>query len=140
MGYTLKPINKECESIDFGAFSWPIMLQDTGMGYILGYGQAKNPAQYVYQNGNMGSPVSNDGYKVTATEAKMMARIARGYISVKEFINKEWAELSEEDREREKNFKYEGKLLYMPETGEKFLEQLRKFADFAEKSKGFRIR
>jgi len=70
----------------------------------------------------------------------MMAKIARGYISVKEFINKEWDNLTEEARENQENFKFEGKSIYNPKTGDKLLNDLRRFADFAEKSKGFRIR
>lgn len=139
MGYTLKAKNKKVKSIDYGAFIWPIMLQDTGMGYVLGYGAGRSPASYVYQNGNIGSPSSNDGYRVTATEAKMMAKVARGYISVKRFINKEWAELPEERRKVDMEAKYDGRPLYNLETAEHFLTRLEKFADFAEKSGGFQI-
>ena len=39
MGYTLVPRNKKVDDIDIGAFSWPIVLQETGAGYLLGYGR-----------------------------------------------------------------------------------------------------
>ena len=88
MGYDLRPKNKNVEEMRINAFVWPFILQDTGMGYVLGYGAGMRPGTYVYLNGNNGSPASNDGYKVTATEAKTMAKIARGYLSVKAFVNK----------------------------------------------------
>jgi len=86
MGYLLKPKNKKVESINVGAFSWPIILQETGAGYVLGYGAGRAPASYVYQDGNKGSPASNDGYKVNGTEAKAMASVLRGYATVQRFV------------------------------------------------------
>lgn len=83
MGYYLKPRNKKVEPIRIGAFSWPIILQITGAGYIIGYGKGKGPASYVYQTGGIGSPVSNDGYSISAFESKAMARAAWGFASVK---------------------------------------------------------
>jgi hypothetical protein len=139
MSYTLNPSNKKSKPISFGAFSWPILLQETGMGYVLGYGKSKDPAGYVYQSGNHGSPVSNDGYRVTAEDAKMMARIARGYVSVKEFVNKQWETLSIEEKERAKEITHNGKPIYTPETSQQWLSKLIEFAEFAEKSKGFKI-
>ncbi|HAH24960.1 MAG TPA: hypothetical protein DCL77_14600 [Prolixibacteraceae bacterium] len=143
MSYDLVPANKELEEISMGAFSWPIILQETGMGYILGYGAGRTPATYVFTPAkNGGSPASNDKYKVSATQAKAMAMVARGFISVKEFINKEWQEMTEEDREFKKKFAESWKgnrPLYLPETGQRFLDEVKKFAEFAEKSKGFKI-
>lgn len=117
-----------------GAFTWPIFLQDTGMGYVLGYGAGMRPASYVYQNNNNGSPSSNDGYKVTATEAKMMARVARGYVTVQRFVNKEWDELTPEDRAMK-----EQSDVYRKKVHEDHLEKLEQIADFMEKSGGFTI-
>lgn len=143
MGYTLEPRNKKIDPINISAFSWPVMLQETGMGYILGYGANINPCTYVYQNNNIGSPASNDGYKVTSFEAKAMSKLALGYIYVKKFINNQYAEMSEQEKESKKTTKsFAGSgdiLLYKQETSERFLEQLKAFADFAEKSNGFRI-
>jgi len=144
MGYNLTARNKKIADFEIGAFSWPIMLQDTGMGYVLGYGANVEPASYVYQNGNNGSPVSNDGYKVTSFEAKAMAAVAQGYISVKRFINKQYEEMSEEKKEHFKSAKYFGdegivKKLYEQPTSEDFLLKLEKFAEFSEKSGGFTI-
>lgn len=134
MGYDLNPKNKKIESISVGAFRWPILLQETGMGYILWYGTGFKSGTYVYQNGNNGSPVSNDGYKVTANQAKMMAAIARGYVFVQRHVNQEWDALSPEDFEYWEKSQYVRKKMH-----EDHLIFLEKFADFAEKSGGFSI-
>lgn len=140
MGYDLMPRNKKIESITIGAFSWPIILQETGCGYLIGYGCGRLPATYVYQDGREGSPVSNDGYKVSAVDARAMHDMCMGYISVKTFINKEWEALDEEERKRQEEAKsYNGTSLYQPATGQKFLDTIEKFAKFAKESKGFSI-
>jgi len=141
MSYDLKPVNKKEKTFSIGAFSWPIMLQQTGMGYVLGYGAGRAPASYVYQSNNKGSPVSNDGYKVSGTDAKIMAKILRGYISVQRFVNKEWEAVPEEEKKMQKDAKIigSGTPLYRGEVHEDVLVRYEKFAEFAEKSKGFSI-
>lgn len=144
MSYDLKPRNKKIEEVRFGAFIWSIMLQETGMGYVLGYGANITPASYVYNTGRKGSPVSNDGYRVSSDEAKAMAKVARGYISVKRFINKQYEEASDEQKNNWKSALYYGekrlvKKLYEQEVSEDLLLKIEKFADFAENSNGFAI-
>lgn len=142
MGYTLTP-KKKIASINVGAFSWPMFLQETGAGYVIGYGAGRAPATYVYQSNNHGSPVSNDGYKVTAAEAKAMAMCMRGYISVASFINKEWEEKFPDENERkiakETPMIGSSKLLYNVPMAKERLEQLAKIAEFIENSGGFKI-
>lgn len=141
MGYDLYPNNKEINGISIGALSWPMYLQETGMGYVLGYGTGFKPGSYVYSQGNNGSPVSNDGYRVTATEAKMMAKVARGYVAVQRFVNKEWEALPEAELKYYENAKSLGEQpLYRGKMHEDHLVWLEKFADWAEKSKGFNIK
>jgi hypothetical protein len=140
MPFELNPQNKELDSLFVGGFSWPMFLQETGMGYVLCYGAGFKPGSYVYNNNNNGSPVSNDGYKVTSTEAKMMAKVAMGYVTVQRFVNKEWDELPETERSYYENAKSLGEQpLYRGKMHEDHLKFLEKFADWAEKSKGFTI-
>lgn len=138
MGYDLTAKNKDVADIRIGAFSWPIILQETGAGYILGYGASKCPAQYVYHPRGNASPASNDGFRVTSSEAKMMAKIVRGFISVKKYVNNEWDEMDEMDRKRDE-WTNDRLNIYVKYTGDNFMDICEKFADFAEKSGGFRI-
>lgn len=142
MGYNLIPKNKEIKSISIGAFHWPFVLQETGMGYVLGYGAGRAPGTYVYSSGNNGSPVSNDNYKVSSKEAKAMAMVGRGFLSVQKFVNKEWTDFFPDDEERKKQTEtkgFNGSLLYRQEMGKKTLELIEKVVEFIEKSNGFTI-
>jgi hypothetical protein len=78
--------------------------------------------------------------KFPSTEAKMMAAIARGYVSVQRFVNKEWEALSESDISYYENAKSQGQQpLYRAKMHEDHLLWLEKFADFCVRSKGFSI-
>lgn len=46
--------------------------------------------------GELAGPVSNDGFEVTKEEACIMARLFRGYVSVKRELKEEWDQLSEQ--------------------------------------------
>lgn len=141
MGFGLKPRNKKVKEFYIGTFSWKVMLQDTGMGYVLGYGSDIEPGTYIYQSGNIGSPISHDGYKVSSFEAKAMALVARGYISVKRTINQRYNEMTEEEKSYHKNTRnFEGRKLYNGPVSEVFLLALERFAEFAENSGGFTIK
>lgn len=53
--------------------------------------------KYIYVGSRKdGSPVSNDGFEVTKEEACIMARLFRGYVSVKRELKEEWDQLSEQ--------------------------------------------
>lgn len=73
----------------------------------------------------------------------MMAAVIRGFVGVRRFINKEWADLnlSEEELEKQKNLEIPGcgKRLYEGTWHEDRLKELEVFALFAEQSKGFAI-
>lgn len=144
MSYDLKPRNKNIEEISINAFIWPIMLQKTGMGYLLGYGSDIEPSRFIYLPRKKTSPVSNDGFKVSSFEAKAMAQISRGYISVKKLINSKYESMTEIEKKETLSAKYYGEKgliqnLYEHPVDESFLKYLEKFADFAEKSQGFEI-
>jgi len=141
MGYTLQPKNKKIEELNIGAFSWPIFLQETGMGYILGYGSGRAPAQYVYNSGNHGSPASNDGYIVTSFEAKAMAKCAKGFVSVQRFVNKDWEDnFTVEQYDELIKRHYNGNKTYRSKWHEDRLKDLERIAEFMEQSRGFRIK
>lgn len=143
MGYDLIARKKTAKITEhsIGMFSWPMFLQETGMGYILEYGKSITISQYVYTPAkNGGSPVSNDGYPVSSFQAKAMAAVARGFIKTSRFINKEWESIPEEEAQRMREYKsHDGTTLYHQAWHEDRLKQLEKFAEFAEQSGGFTI-
>jgi hypothetical protein len=136
MGYDLMPKNKDAGEPSGMIFTWPIILNETGAGYLFGYGQNTiAPGTYVY-NGSRGpgSPVSNDGFKVTPSEAKAMAKLFRGYVFVKRAIREEWDKKTEE---QQKNILAFDEKATPPK--EEFINKVESLAEFCEKSGGFRI-
>lgn len=129
MSYTLRAKNKEVEDFDIGWVSWMGLLRDTGAGFAIYYGQGIFAGSYYYVDGNCGSPMSNDGYKVSSRESKIMATCVKGYIFIAKAINKE----IEEKRERLDSFELSKEIPIST------IQKFEKFAEFAEKSKGFRI-
>lgn len=96
MGYSLKPNNKKLKPFDFGAFSFPVLLGACGYLFESYHGQGiengswemliePKDKRYV---GKMYPPIlCNDGFEVTAFEAKVMgvcalnfSRLSRGKI------------------------------------------------------------
>lgn len=139
MGYALRPRNKELETFRIGAFSWTWLLGE-GVGLAVFYGNSHRPASYVYSprkvRGGISSPASNDGFPVSKKESKIMALLAIAVIHRYKHINEEVSKLSEEERERKKSMFPD---IYNWGVREDFLEKAEKFAEFAEKSNGFRI-
>lgn len=136
MGYDLKPKKPEAGFPSGMFMTWPIILAETGAGYILGYGaDTTKPGMYVYNGARgPGSPVSNDGFKVTPGEAKIMAKLFRGYVFVKEMIREEWDKKTKEERAKILSYGYAKE-----PPSEEFINKVKSLADFCEKSGGFRI-
>ena len=118
-------------------FTWPVILNETGACYLFGYGDHTfSPGKYIYDGSRKdGSPVSNDGFEVTKEEACIMARLFRGYVSVKRGLKEEWDQLSEQERIKIKSML--GKKAEPP--AEEFLHKIEMLADFCEQSEGFNI-
>lgn len=152
MGYDLSPKNEDAGSFDFGAFSFPVLLE--ACGYLFPCIQDGGRWYCVFDaDPRMGSEypmlLSNDGFPVTDEEARVMARIARNFVSVQRSLpDEQKGEGLESDgvftRER-----LEKQLLAAmhPEAPKKwpikiradFVDKFEKFAEWAEKSGGFEI-
>ena len=137
MGYDLIPIRSEAGSPRGMIMTWPMILQETGAGYLLGYGINTVKAGYYVYDGRRGpgSPVSNDGFKVSASEAKTMAKLFRGYVFVQRAIRKDYEAMSSHDKEIDSKFN----CMHKEPPCEEFINKVEELAEFCEKSKGFRI-
>ena len=136
MGFSLRPRNKELDALDFGAFSWPWMLE-TGVGLPLGYGKGFLPGQFIARNRKDGLCVAyNDGARFTATEAKQMAQLARWVADLQDSLHAEWGKIPEGEQQR---MRENDQRLYTLPVRRDFVEKTRAFADWAEKSGGFRV-
>ena len=134
MSFTLISNNPDLKPIEVGSNSWVIYMQDFALGYVLNYGTGLKSGSYVYEDGNKGTPTSNDGYIVTAEQAKAMALVAKGFVFVQRAVNEQWEALEQVQREH-----YEGSRFCRQSVHEDHLTWLEAFAAFAEKSNGFTI-
>lgn len=137
MGYDLIPKKKGVDCKSGMIFTWPVILNETGACYLFGYGDHTfSPGKYIYDGSRKdGSPVSNDGFEVTKEEACIMARLFRGYVSVKRGLKEEWDQLSEQAQIKIKSML--GEKAEPP--AEEFLHKIEMLADFCEQSEGFNI-
>lgn len=137
MGYDLIPKKKGVDCKSGMIFTWPVILNETGACYLFGYGDHTfSPGKYIYVGSRKdGSPVSNDGFEVTKEEACIMARLFRGYVSVKRELKEEWDQLSEQGQIKIKSML--GEKAEPP--AEEFLHKIEMLADFCEQSEGFNI-
>lgn len=136
MGYDLSPRNKAAGSFSMGAFSFAWML-DNGVGLPVGYGPGYAPGSFVQQSRPDGKFVAyNDGAKVTAKEAKQMAMVARWLANHQDSLYALWMKKPEDERQRMQD---SPSGIYRPPVRRDFVEKVRAFADWAEKSGGFRV-
>lgn len=137
MGYDLIPKKEGADCKCGMIFTWPIILQETGAGYLFGYGMSTfEPGRYVYDGSRKdGSPVSNDGFEVIKEDAIIMARLFRGYVSVKRALREEWDKKTENEQVMIKNVLREK----AEPPAEEFLQEVENLAEFCEQSEGFNI-
>lgn len=140
MGYDFRAVKRGVDGFHLGAFSWPWML-DQGPGLLLGYGTGLKPGSYVYKaNGGArgGSPVTNDGYRVGARDAKILARLLRELADVHDHRRRAFDAESEEWRNRVTALSSRDQVYKLPVRAD-FVAQMRGFAEWAERSGGFRV-
>lgn len=136
MGFDLYARNKEAGDFHMGAFSWTWML-DAGVGLPVGYGPGFSPGTFVFAGRPDGLCVGyNDGARVTAKEARQMAQIARWVADHQDRLHNLWMQ---EPEDRRKAMTDDPHRIYEPPVRRDFVEKVRAFADWADKSGGFRV-
>ena len=124
MGYDMRPRNKELGDFHFDIFSWPELLSQCCFIWPFFH----NGFKWYYVDGvderfkfedQYPLIITNDGFYVTADEAHIMARMTRNFVVIQRSIKDEdeWPKSIRED----------------------FVDRYEKFADWAEKSRGFWI-
>ena len=136
MGFDLSARNKDAGDFSMGAFSWAWMLEN-GVGLPVGYGPGFAPAQFIYRARPDGLCIGyNDGARVTAAEAKQMAQVARWLADYQDDLYAQWMKEPEEKRTQMENT---GGRLYKLPVRRDFVDKVQGFAEWAEKSGGFRV-
>lgn len=73
MGFDLYPRRKNVEPVSFNGFMWAGMM-DTGIGLVIGAGDGGGGQWFFCGEGE--NPFFNDGARVSAPDARVMARCA----------------------------------------------------------------
>lgn len=136
MGMDLSPRNKSAGKFHWCAFGWSWMLAE-GVGLPVGHFPGLSPGEFIYLDRPDGRSLGyNDGARVSAKEAKEMAKVSRWIVAKQRAMQQQFDRRSEEEREamREDRFK----LFTLPVRSD-WVDHLEKFADWAEKSGGFRV-
>lgn len=153
MGYDLLAKNKEVDSFHFDAFSFPMLLEacgylfpcihNGGQWYCAFGTDERMPAGDSYPR-----LLSNDGFRVTAEEARIMARIARNFAAIQATLpDRNAAEDARSKAEFNRDDLSAALLRGMFGTKENWPVKIRvdftqtfiEFADWADKSGGFAI-
>lgn len=136
MGMDLYARNKAAGDFHWGAFGWSWMLAE-GVGLPVGHFPGLAPGEFIYNDRPDGKSLGyNDGARVSAKEAKDMAKMARWIAAKQRAMTQSFESRSAEEQAamREDRFK-----IYTLPVRQDWVEQLDKFADWAEKSGGFRV-
>ncbi len=158
MGYDLRPKNNKAGDFHFGAYSFPVLLDFCGHLWpcIHNGGQwycAFGVDPRMPQGDTYPRILSNDGFKVTAEEARIMARVARNVVAIQRTLpDPTPEELATAGVRQKMAFKREDvEALLMKALGGSvpgpwpvkiradFTDQFEKFADWSERSGGFEI-
>ena len=135
MGYDLQPRNKELEQFYLRAFSFPVLLVICGYLWpcinrgpkwccVFGVDERMPKGQT--------SPtlITNDGFRVTAEEARIMARMTRNFVAIQRSLP---------DQE-EQGMSTLGYLEHWPrKIRDDWVDRFEAFAEWAEQSQGFKI-
>jgi len=86
MSYDLTPVNEEAGPFRFGAFSFPVLLEACGYLFACIHNGAKWYCAFgadprMPEGDEYPRLLSNDGFAVTAEEARIMARVARNFVA-----------------------------------------------------------
>lgn len=135
MGFDLRPRNKKAGELSVGAFTWLWMLE-SGIGWPVGYGCGMRHGEFVWSRRPDDRCLQhNDGARVSASEAKDMAKAARWIASYQDSLWSVWIQETESFR---LHMQQNPQLYRMPVRRD-VVEKARAFADWAERSGGFRV-
>lgn len=136
MGMDLRPRNKAAGDFHWGAFGWSWMLAE-GVGLPVGHFPGLSPGEFIFLGRADGRSLGyNDGARVTAKEAKQMAMVSRWIVAKQRAMQDQFLARSEEERERMREDRFK---VYTLPVRTDWVDQLEAFADWAEKSGGFRV-
>ena len=136
MSFDLRPSNKKVSTYCMGSSCY-FWMMDNGVGMVVGYGKGIEPGSYIFhKRKDDNNLMYNDGAKVTAREAKEMSKIALRLSDYQDMLYNEFEKLDEKTK---KEYQKNEKGYYNLPIRRDFVENIRAFSEFAQKSGGFRV-
>lgn len=136
MGFDLRPRNAAVSTFSMGAFSYSWMM-DSPVGAVVGYCHGIEPGSYLgMERPDKCDLMFNDGGKVSAKEAREMAKVARLVAKQQDMLHEYFDNL---DEATQKKYRENALKVYKLPVRKDFVQKLKDFADFAEKSGGFKV-
>ena len=153
MSYDLKPNKKGLESFHFGAFSWGPLLSACGLLWPAMFNGGQWYCVWDVDprlTGDYPALMTSEGMEITEEEAKIMARCARNLVVVQRSLPTENADESVVGRKEGINREQLLELLAKTVSGginqkwplklrSDFVDRYEQFAEWADKSGGFKI-
>jgi hypothetical protein len=119
MSFDLDPKNKDAGDFSFGAFSWPVLLE--ACGYLFPCVNMEGQYCTTTDQKEWIQIGTNDGFSISAADAKLMARVARNFVAIQRTL-----------KDGDEN-------AWPMKIRSDFVDRFEKFAEWAEKSGGFSI-
>jgi hypothetical protein len=141
MSVDLAPQNENIPSYHSGSFSWGWMAE-RGVFLSVGCGPLLAGAHYMIGHLRDGAEMgSNDGFPVSADEARAMAHAAYGLWLIEQYKLSQWRALSKEEQDRRMALPYSQQRNEDSWTPirEDFIDRALEFAWFAHASGGFKV-
>ena len=160
MGYKLRPSNKELEPFEFGAFSFPVLLDACGYLFPCIHNGPQWYCDFAADHSLIGThpdgsgstypTILGGGYYVTREEAIIMSKIARNFVSIQRSLPEEnrvggfvgQVQFKREDIEKilvEAMNPSPRPKPWPPKVRDDFTDKIEKFIDWAVQSHGFTI-
>lgn len=142
MSIRLHPRNKEIGDFNISSGYWSHLL-GVGVGLCIGYTRGLEPGQFVYQiqGKTWRDPVNGGGYRIKASQAKLMSIMTLGYLVTQETKRTLFNALSVAEQEERIRYNHDhiGIAMYDLPMHQEFIDACTKFVEWAAKSGGFSI-
>jgi hypothetical protein len=140
MPYDLIPRKQLVPMFSFGIMSWPVLLEQFGMmfPFMQFHGRwffVSGADERFHSTHSMPQVITNDGFRVTAAESRMMAQMTRNFVHVQRQL-----ERIEEKAPFPPDWHFESK--HWPnylKVHDEWIDKCATFAEWAEQSGGFKI-
>lgn len=132
----LRARNKTAGEFSWTGFSWSWALNE-GVGLPVGHFRGLSPGEFIYLDRPDGMSLGyNDGARVSASEAREMAKLSRWIVAKQRAMRQDFDRRTPEEQATLLEDRH--KLYTLPARSD-WVDHLEEFSKWADKSGGFRV-